>query len=83
MSYIVIQITLFSWSMDGSGKQTRTMFKIFQNSLAVSPPYLHVRTLIKLLRLAKKKEKAEAKKRELEAAHKLEEERLLAKHKVH
>ncbi len=35
-----------------------------------------------LLRLAKKKANAEAKKRELEAAQKLEEERLLAKHKV-
>ena len=34
------------------------------------------------LRLAKKKAKAEAKKRELEAAQKMEEERLLAKHKV-
>lgn len=36
-----------------------------------------------MLRLAKKKAKAEAKKRELEAAQNVEEERLLAKHKVY
>lgn len=38
--------------------------------------------LLVILRLAKKKEKAQAKKRELEATQKMEEERLLAKHKV-
>lgn len=39
-------------------------------------------TLKQLFRLAKKKAQAEAMKREMEAAQRKEEERLLAKHKV-
>lgn len=57
------------WSGIGESETGRLPF-------SSSAPSLCVR------RLAKKKAKAEAKRRELEAAQKMEEERLLAKHKV-